>query len=698
MKMSIFLLLFASLLYFSCSRQESNPFFSEYQTPFQTPPFDKIKEHHYKPAFLAGIKQQQEQIAVIAGNNEPPTFANTIAAVDYSGELLTKVSNVFNNLHSAHTNDTLQQIAREMAPLLAKNRDDIFLNDRLFQRIKIIYERQDSLALSTEQKMLLKKYYQNFVRGGANLDNIRKEELREINKQLSELALQFGENVLKEDNAFTLSITDQHDLAGLPPNVVTAAADAAREQNKEGQWIFTLHKPSLIPFLQYSGKRDMREKMFKAYINRGNNNDQLDNKSILARIVNLRIKKARLLGYQTYADFVLAENMAQNPQNVYALLNEIWTPALARAKKEAMALQEMIQKEGQTFKLQPWDWWYYTEKLRKEKYALDEELLRPYFELKQVIDGVFMVASKLYGITFTERKDIPTYHPDVKVFELQEADGRHIGILFTDYFPRSSKRGGAWMNDFRGQYKKENEIITPIIVNVGNFSKPTSSQPALLSFEEVSTLFHEFGHALHGLLSNCRYPLLSGTSVARDFVELPSQLMENWAAAPEVLKMYARHYQTHEPIPDELITKLKQSEKFNQGFITVEYLAAAFLDMGWHTLTQSNEIGVLEFENNTLQKIGLIPEIVTRYRSPYFQHIFSGGYSAGYYSYIWAEVLDADAFQAFQEKGLFDPQTARAFRENILASGGTEEPLVLYKRFRGAEPKKDALLERKGFN
>jgi peptidyl-dipeptidase Dcp len=698
MKMSIFLLLFASLLYFSCSRQESNPFFSEYQTPFQTPPFDKIKEHHYKPAFLAGIKQQQEQIAVIAGNNEPPTFANTIAAVDYSGELLTKVSNVFNNLHSAHTNDTLQQIAREMAPLLAKNRDDIFLNDRLFQRIKIIYERQDSLALSTEQKMLLKKYYQNFVRGGANLDNIRKEELREINKQLSELALQFGENVLKEDNAFTLSITDQHDLAGLPPNVVTAAADAAREQNKEGQWIFTLHKPSLIPFLQYSGKRDMREKMFKAYINRGNNNDQLDNKSILARIVNLRIKKARLLGYQTYADFVLAENMAQNPQNVYALLNEIWTPALARAKKEAMALQEMIQKEGQTFKLQPWDWWYYTEKLRKEKYALDEELLRPYFELKQVIDGVFMVASKLYGITFTERKDIPTYHPDVKVFELQEADGRHIGILFTDYFPRSSKRGGAWMNDFRGQYKKENEIITPIIVNVGNFSKPTSSQPALLSFEEVSTLFHEFGHALHGLLSNCRYPLLSGTSVARDFVELPSQLMENWAAAPEVLKMYARHYQTHEPIPDELITKLKKSEKFNQGFITVEYLAAAFLDMGWHTLTQSNEIGVLEFENNTLQKIGLIPEIVTRYRSPYFQHIFSGGYSAGYYSYIWAEVLDADAFQAFQEKGLFDPQTARAFRENILASGGTEEPLVLYKRFRGAEPKKDALLERKGFN
>ncbi len=696
--MPVIFLLFVSLLYITCSRQESNPFFSEYQTPFKTPPFDKIKDQHYKPAFLAGIKQQQEQVAAIAGNSEPPTFTNTVAALDYSGELLTKVSNVFNNLHSAHTSDTLQQIARDMAPLLSKNRDDIFLNDQLFQRLKTVYEQQDSLLLQAEQKMLLKKYYQNFVRGGANLANTSKEELRDINKQLSELALQFGENVLKEDNAFTLIITDQQDLAGLPPNIVTAAADAAKEQNKEGKWIFTLHKPSLIPFLQYSAKRDLRERMFRAYINRGNNNDQLDNKSILTGIVDLRIKKARLLGYQTYADFVLEENMAQNPQNVYTLLNELWSPALTMAKKEALALQEMIRKEGHTFKLQPWDWWYYTEKLRKEKYSLAEELLRPYFKLEQVIDGAFMVASKLYGITFTERKDIPTYHPDVKVFELQEADGKHIGILFTDYFPRSSKRGGAWMNDFRGQYKKDEENITPIIVNVGNFSKPTSTQPALLSFEEVSTLFHEFGHALHGLLSNCTYPLLSGTSVPRDFVELPSQIMENWACAPEVMKMYARHYQTHEPIPDELIAKLKQSEKFNQGFITVEYLAASFLDLAWHTLTESKEIGVLEFENNALQKIGLIPEIVTRYRSPYFQHIFSGGYSAGYYSYIWAEVLDADAFQAFKEKGLFDPQTARAFRENILASGGSADPLVLYKRFRGAEPQKEALLERRGLN
>jgi peptidyl-dipeptidase Dcp len=696
MKMPLIFLLFIITLYCSCTRQEPNPFFSEYQTPFQTPSFDKIKAQHYKPAFLAAMKEQQEQITAIAVNPELPTFDNTVAAMDYSGELLSKVSNVFYNLLSAHTNDTLQQIAKDMAPLLSKHQDDIFLNAKLFQRIKTIYERQDSLQLGPEQQMLLKKYYRNFVRGGANLNEAQKEQLRDINKQLSELALQFGENVLKEDNAFELIIEKEEDLAGLPPNVITAAADAASERNNQGKWIFTLHKPSLIPFLQYSAKRELREKMFKAYTNRGNNYNQLDNKAILTKIVNLRIDKAKLLGYKTHADFVLEENMAKNTQNVYTLLNELWTPALAMAKKEARDLQELIRRDGDSFMLQPWDWWFYAEKLRKEKYALDEELLRPYFKLENVIDGVFTVAAKLYGITFTERTDIPTYHPDVKVFELQETDGKHIGILYTDYFPRSSKRGGAWMNDFRGQYKKDSKNITPIIVNVGNFSKSTSTQPALLSFEEVSTLFHEFGHALHGLLSNCTYPLLSGTAVPRDFVELPSQIMENWAGAPEVMKMYARHYQTNEPIPDELIAKLKQSEKFNQGFATVEYLAASFLDMDWHTLTETGEVDAQEFEKNSLQRIGLIPEIVVRYRSPYFQHIFSGGYSAGYYSYIWAEVLDADAFQAFKEKGLFDQQTARSFRENILAAGGSADPMIMYKRFRGTEPKKDALLERRG--
>ena len=698
MKIPLAFVILTGILAWSCSRQEPNPFLGEYQTPFQTPPLDKIREEHYQPAFLAGMKQQQEEIAMIVNNLEAATFENTLAALDYSGELLTKVNNVFYNLHSAHTNDTMQQIAREIAPLLSKHRDDIFLNEKLFQRIKTVYEQQETLNFNPEQKMLLEKYYKNFVRGGANLNEVQKAELRDINKQLSELSLQFGENVLKEDNAFELIIDKQEDLAGLPANVVAAAADAAKERNYQGKWVFTLHKPSLIPFLQYSDKRDLREKIYKAYINRGNNNNQLDNKTDLAKIVNLRIKKANLLGYKAHADFILEESMAKIPQNVYTLLNELWTPALVMAKREAVALQELIKKEGGSFPLQSWDWWYYTEKLRKEKYALDEETLRPYFKLENVIDGVFTVANKLFGITFIERKDIPTYHPDVKVFEVKEADGTHIGILYTDYFPRPSKRGGAWMNDFRGQYKKDGKNITPIIVNVGNFSKPTSEQPALLSFEEVSTLFHEFGHALHGLLSNCTFPLLAGTSVSRDFVELPSQIMENWAAAPEVMKMYARHYQTNEPIPDELIKKIKLSEKFNQGFITVEYLAASFLDMDWHTLTEPQEIDVLEFENNSLNKIGLIPEIVVRYRSPYFQHIFSGGYSSGYYSYIWAEVLDADAFQAFKEKGLFDLQTALSFRKNILAAGGTEDPMALYKRFRGAEPKKDALLERRGLN
>lgn len=698
MKIPLAFVILTGMLAWSCSRQEPNPFLGEYQTPFQTPPLDKIREEHYQPAFLAGMKQQQEEIAMIVNNLEAATFENTLAALDYSGELLTKVNNVFYNLHSAHTNDTMQQIAREIAPLLSKHRDDIFLHEKLFQRIKTVYEQQETLNFNPEQKMLLEKYYKNFVRGGANLNEVQKAELRDINKQLSELSLQFGENVLKEDNAFELIIDKQEDLAGLPANVVAAAADAAKERNYQGKWVFTLHKPSLIPFLQYSDKRDLREKIYKAYINRGNNNNQLDNKTDLAKIVNLRIKKANLLGYKAHADFILEESMAKIPQNVYTLLNELWTPALVMAKREAVALQELIKKEGGSFPLQSWDWWYYTEKLRKEKYALDEETLRPYFKLENVIDGVFTVANKLFGITFIERKDIPTYHPDVKVFEVKEADGTHIGILYTDYFPRPSKRGGAWMNDFRGQYKKDGKNITPIIVNVGNFSKPTSEQPALLSFEEVSTLFHEFGHALHGLLSNCTFPLLAGTSVSRDFVELPSQIMENWAAAPEVMKMYARHYQTNEPIPDELIKKIKLSEKFNQGFITVEYLAASFLDMDWHTLTEPQEIDVLEFENNSLNKIGLIPEIVVRYRSPYFQHIFSGGYSSGYYSYIWAEVLDADAFQAFKEKGLFDLQTALSFRKNILAAGGTEDPMALYKRFRGAEPKKDALLERRGLN
>jgi peptidyl-dipeptidase Dcp len=696
MKQVVLLFLLSVILLWSCSKPEQNPLFGEWKTPFQTPPFQKIKEQHYMPAFKEGMKLHQQEIEAIVNNPEPATFENTVVALDNSGELLTRISNVFYNMTSANTNDSLQSIAKRVAPLLSKHEDDIFLNEKLFQKIKTVYQQKDRLDLNIEQHKLLEKYYKDFVRGGAGLDEAAKTELRKINEELSVLSLQFGDNVLEEDNSFELVIEKQEDLAGLPENVRTAAAEAAKDRGKEGKWVFTLHKPSLIPFLQYSEKRDLREKTFKAYIMRGDNNNEFDNKKILSKIAALREERANLLGYKTHADFVLEENMAKTPDNVYNLLYQLWTPAINMAKKEAYELQSMIFNEGNNFKLEPWDWWFYAEKVKKAKYDLDEEMLRPYFKLENVIDGVFTVANKLYGITFNERKDIPKYHPDVKTFEVKEADGSHIAILYTDYFPRASKRGGAWMNEYRQQYELYGKMITPIICNVGNFSKPTADTPSLLSLEEVMTLFHEFGHALHGLLSNCTYQKLAGTNVPRDFVELPSQIMENWATEPEVLKMYARHYESGEPIPDELIEKIKNSSKFNQGFATVEYLAASFLDMDWHTLTESTEINPIEFENQSMTKIGLIPEIVVRYRSPYFRHIFAGGYSAGYYSYIWAEVLDSDAFQAFKETSLFDQKTAKAFRENILAKGGTEEPMVLYKRFRGAEPKIDALLEKRG--
>lgn len=697
MMKQIVLIMFASgILLWSCSKTTQNPFFTEWKTPYQTPPFDRIKEDHYLPAFEEGMKQQQQEIAAIVANTAPPTFENTVVALDNSGALLTKVSNVFFNMTSANTNDSLQSIAKRLAPMLSKHHDDILLNEKLFQKIKAVYQQKDQLGLDAEQNMLLEKYYKDFVRGGADLNEAQKAQLRRINEELSVLSLQFGDNVLKEDNTFQLVIEQDADLAGLPDNVRTAAAEAAKERGKEGKWVFTLHKPSLIPFLQYSEKRDLRERMLKAYINRGDNNNEFDNKKILARIAALRVKKAKLLGYKTHADFVLEENMAKTPEAVYNLLNQLWEPALTMAKKEANELQSMIYADGHNFKLAPWDWWFYAEKVKKAKYDLDEEMLRPYFKLENVIAGVFMVANRLYGITFDERKDIPTYHPDVKAFEVKEADGSHVAILFVDYFPRASKRGGAWMSEYRQQFKLDGRKITPVICNVGNFSKPTADKPSLLSFEEVSTLFHEFGHALHGLLSNCTYQRLSGTNVARDFVELPSQIMENWASEPAVLKMYAKHFETGEAIPDELIEKIKNSSKFNQGFATVEYLATAFLDMDWHTLTDTVEVDPIAFETQSLNRIGLIPEIVVRYRSPYFRHIFAGGYSAGYYSYIWAEVLDADAFQAFKETSIFDQERAQAFRDNILARGGTEDPMVLYRRFRGAEPTIDALLEKRG--
>jgi len=698
MRKSLIILLIAGVSIMSCAKQSSNPFFNEYETPFGVPPFDKIKEEHYLPAFEKGIAEQNKEIKTIVSSQDDPTFENSVVALEESGALLTKVSDVFYNMTSAKTSDRIQEIAREASPLLSQHHDDIMLNPELFQRIKTVYVQRNELDLTREQSKLLEETYKEFVRSGANLSDEDKTQLRELNKQLSMLSLQFGENVLDENNDFELVITDKSDLAGLPESVISAAAETATERGHDGAWVFTLHKPSLIPFLQYSDKRDLREKMFKGYINRGDHDNKYDNKSILKKMVSLRVKRAHLLGYDSHADYVLAENMAKNPGNVYELLDQVWKPALKKAKQEANELQGLIAKEGKSFDLQPWDWWYYAEKLRKQKYDLDDSMLRPYFPLDQVRKGAFEVAHRLYGLTFDERMDIPKYDKDVRVFEVKDKDGSHLGILYTDYYPRASKEGGAWMNSYRKESHLHGKQITPVIVNVFNFTKPTGDQPALLSFEEASTLFHEFGHALHGLLSKVTYHSLSGTAVPRDFVELPSQVMENWAAEPEVLKMYAKHYKTGEVIPDELIEKIRKARHFNQGFATVEYLAASYLDMNWHTLTDTTQQDVHQFENQSLNRIGLIPEIVVRYRSPYFSHIFAGGYSSGYYSYIWAEVLDADAFQAFKETSLFDQKTATAFRKNVLERGGTEDPMVLYKKFRGAEPSIEPLLERRGLN
>ncbi len=706
MKKMILFLICVCLLGMACSKKAEekaeetaevlNPFFTEFDTPYGVPPFDRIKEEHYVPAFKEGIKQEKMEIDAIAENTVAPTFKNTIEALEGTGELLRRVSNTFGVLNGSMTNENMQAIAKEMAPLRSKHNDDIRMNAKLFQRIKAVYDQKDDLDLTAEQDMLLEKYYKDFVRGGANLDEDKKARFREINKELSLLSLKFGENVLKETNRFEMVIDNEEDLAGLPDAVITAAAETATERGHEGKWVFTIHKPSMIPFLQYSEKRELREKIFKAYINKGNHNDELDNKANLTKMAALRVERAKLLGYKTHALYVLENNMAKVPKNVYSLLDQLWEPALKMAKKEAKELQEMIDREGKDFKLEAWDWWYYTEKLKKAKYDLDEEMLKPYFELNNVRDGAFYVANRLFGLQFMERNDIPKYHEDVRVFEVKEADGSHVGILYTDYYPRESKRGGAWMNSFRKQSRWGGVDVHPIITNNGNFPKPTGNKPALISSENVGTLFHEFGHALHGLLSDSTYNKISGTSVPRDFVELPSQIMENWVFEPEVLKEYAKHYETGEVIPQELIEKLKKTEHFNQGFITGEYLAAAYLDMDWHTLTETELQDVEKFEDESMNRIGLIPEIVVRYKSPYFNHIFSGGYSSGYYSYIWAEVLDADAFEAFKETSLFDKETAQAFREHILERGGTEDPMTLYKRFRGAEPKVEPLLKKRG--
>ncbi len=678
------------------TEMRNNPLLTEWNTPYGVPPFNLIETNDYLPAFEVGMDEHNQEIDAILNNTEAPSFENTIVALDQSGELLTRVDNVFSNLNSANTNPEMQKIAKEVSPMLSAHYDDIQLNEGLFQKVKAVFNQKEELELTTEQAMLLTKTYERFVRGGANLPKEQKEEFKEINKQLGLLSLAFRENQLAETNNFKLIIEDEANLSGLPDGAIAAAAETAETEGLSGKWVFTLQKPSLIPFITYSDKRELREQLFNGYIMRGNNGNDYDNKAIVNQMVNLRLDRAKLLGYKNHAAYILDNNMAKTPEKVYDLIESLMTAALPVAKDEAIELQKMIDAEGGGFQLAPWDWWYYAEKLKKEKYAFDDEALRPYFQLENVKQGAFDVAGKLYGLQFILRNDIPVYHTDAMAYEVQEADGSTLGILYMDFFPRESKRGGAWMTSFRKQYVEDGENVIPIIQVVCNFSKPTGDTPALLSFDEASTLFHEFGHALHGLLSDCNYVTLSGTSVSRDFVELPSQVMENWAAEPQVLAMYAKHYQTGEIIPDELIQKMKNASHFNQGFTTVEFMSAALLDMDWHTITENQDFDVMEFESKSLENMHMIPQIVVRYRSPYFAHIFAGGYSSGYYSYAWAEVLDADAFEAFKENGIFDKATATAFRENVLSKGGTDDPMKLYVQFRGQEPTIDAMLERKG--
>ena len=673
---------------------KDNPFFSAYGTAFNTPPFDRIRNEHFLPAIKEGIRRHDAEIEAIVSRPASPTFANTLAALDTSGLFLTEVSAVFGAMQGANTSPELQGIAREASPLMTAHNDNIRLNARLFARVQAVYNRREKLTLSPEERFFLENMYRDFVRGGALLDEKGKARLRDLNRELALLSLRFGDNVLAETNDFKLVIESQEDLDGLPPAVVEMAAETARRANLPGKWVFTVQVPSMTPFLQYSTRRDLREKLHRAYCIRGDQGNDRDNKAILRQIVNLRCERANLLGYPSHAAFVVEINMAGTPAVVDSFLSKLWTPALARAKGEAAEMQAIIDREGGTFKLASWDWWYYAEKLRQEKYALDDAALRPYFKLENVRQGIFTLCARLYDLEFVERHDISVYNPEVQVFEVREGDGRHVGMLYMDFFPRPGKRGGAWSGAFRREYYSGGKRVAPLSTITCNFTRPTADAPSLLSVDEVQTFFHEFGHSLATLLANGNY---RDRFVPRDGVELPSQIMENWALEPELLTTYATHYQTGAVMPAGLVEKIRDSKLFNQGFATVEYLAASILDMAWHEMRESRpELDVDQFEARSMAGINLIQEIVPRYRSTYFNHIFSGGYSAGYYVYIWAEQLDADAFEAFKEKGLFDRATARSFRQNILEKYGALDLMTQYKVFRGAEPKIEPLLKRRG--
>lgn len=672
-----------------------NALLQPFNTKLDTAPFSKIKIEDYLPAFQEGIKLAKAEIDAIAKNAEAPTFENTIEALAFSGDKLDRISSIFFNLNSAETSDEMQKIAQEVSPLLSEFGNDVRLNPELFARVKAVYEQREKLSLNPEQAMLLDKKYKSFSRNGANLPEDKKLKLREIDKELSSLSLKFGENVLAETNHFQMHLTDEKDLAGLPEGAIEAAKALAKSHDKDG-WIFTLDYPSYIPFVTYASNRELRKKMAIANGAKAFQNNEFDNQEIVLKIAKLRFDRAQLLGYATHAHFVLEERMAESPEKVKEFSNNLLEKAKPAALKEFNELTAFAKEMDSIDQLEKWDGAYYSEKLKQKLFSLDDEILKPYFQLEKVLDGAFTVAQKLYGLHFTEVFDIDKYHEEVSTYEVKDDKGSLVAVFYADFFPRKGKRNGAWMTSFKSQYVQNGVNERPHISNVCNFTKPTETKPSLLTFNEVTTLFHEFGHGLHGMLANTVYPSLSGTSVYWDFVELPSQILENWCYEPEALALFANHYQTGEMIPMELVNKIKESANFQEGMATLRQLSFGMLDMGWHAQDPSNIKDVKTFETEQFESTKLYPDVKENAMSTSFSHIFQGGYSAGYYSYKWAEVLDADAFEYFQEKGIFNKEVADKFKDNILSKGGTEHPMVLYKRFRGHEPKPDALLKRAG--
>ena len=688
-------ILFMSTLALALTAMAGNPFFETYKTPHQTIPFSEIKTEHYLPAFEVAMKQHSEEVNAIINNPQVPTFENTIVALEHSGSLLTKVSSPFYNLLSSETNDELQALAEKISPLLTEHSNSIRLNEKLFARVKVVYQQKDKLKLTPEQKMLLKDTYEGFTNNGANLSDADKIIYRELSKDLSLLSLQYGQNVLKETNNYSLLITNKALLSGLPSDFLDVLASNAKKEGKEG-WLLNLKATCYVPFMKYSENRDLRREIYMANASKCMTGGEFDNRENVRKIVNTRLKIANLLGYKSFSEYELIDRMAENKKNVYDLLDKLLTAYKPEAEKEYSEVQDYANKNGAYFKIQPWDWSFYSEKLKDEKYSVNDEMLKPYFELENVKKGVFGLATRLYGIKFKKNTKIPVYNPEVDAYDVTDENGKYLAVLYTDFHPRDGKRAGAWMNDFKAQSMIGKTDSRPQVTVVMNFTRPTDTKPALLTFDELKTFLHEFGHSLHGMLTKCTYESLSGTNVYRDFVELPSQIMENWASEKEFLDGFATHYQTGEKIPAELIKKIKASENFNNAYFCLRQLSFCYLDMSWHSMEKPYDGDIIDFEKEAMASTQILPMIPNTAMSTSFSHIFSGGYAAGYYSYKWAEVLDADAFSVFSSKGIFDKKTADSFRQNILIKGGTEHPMILYKRFRGQEPTIDAILKRDG--